>query len=120
MAGNVGGRIDVTIDGRLYQMAGEIKAQEANIEPEAVTNTNGSIGRSVKPVPYEVDVTFRQMAGLSIQDLMSRTFDFSAYERDLGKWIIMTGAFITGKPSRNTINGEISGLKIVSDQWRAV
>lgn len=120
MAGNVGGRVDITIDGVTYHPVAEIKLQESNMEVDVVDNQDGTIGRSVKSSHYEIDITFRDMAGLNIQDLMSRYFDFSGIERDMGRSILMTNAFLTGKPSRNSVNGEVSGLKVVSDQYRIV
>lgn len=120
MAQTVGGRVDITLDGVTYSPVAAVKAQEANIENDVVDNQDGTIGRSVKSSHYEVDITFRHMAGLSIETLMARTFDFSMVERDTNQTVMLTGAFLVGKPMRDTVTGEISGLKIVSDKYRRI
>lgn len=116
MAKTVGGRVEITIDGTAYHPVADVQLQETNIEVEGVDNQDGTLGRSVKSTHYELDITFRYMDGLNIQDLMSRTFNFSMVEKDLGRSILMTGAFLSGKPKRNTTTGEISGLTLVGDQ----
>lgn len=120
MARNVGGRVDITIDGATYHPVADIEVEGSNIEAEAVQNQDGTIGRSIKPKPYRVRITFRDMAGLDINELMARTFDFSCIERDLGRSILLTESFMEGTPARNTVTGEISGLTVVSDQYRVV
>lgn len=116
MSRTVGGRCEITIDGTAYHPVADIQLQESNLEVDVVDNQDGTIGRSVKSSHYELDITFRHMAGLNIQDLMGRTFNFSMIEKDLGRSILMTNAFLSGKPKRNTTSGEISGLVLVSDQ----
>lgn len=120
MARNVGGRVDITIDGATYHPVADVEIEGSNIESEAVANQDGTIGRSIKPKAFKVTISFRDMAGLNINDLMARTFDFSCVERDMGRSILMTAAFLEGTPSRNTVTGEISGLAVVSDQYRVV
>ena len=120
MSKTVGGRVDITLNGRVYHPVAEVKVQRASFEVEPVYNQDGTVGRSVKSSAYEADLTFRDMDGMNIEELMSSFFDFSMFERDKGRSTLLTGAFLTGKPSENSVNGEISGLKIVSDQYRLV
>jgi hypothetical protein len=116
MSKTVGGRVEITIDGVAYHPVADVQLQESNIETEVVDNQDGTIGRTVKSSHYELDITFRFMDGLDIQQLMGRTFNFSMVEKDLGRSILMSNAFLSGKPRRNTTNGEISGLTLVSSQ----
>jgi len=120
MARNAGGRVDITIDGVTYHPVADVEIEGSNIETEAVVNQDGTIARSIKPKPFRVTISFRDMAGLDINDLMARTFDFSCVERDMGRSILLTGAFLEGTPTRNTVTGEITGLSVVSDQYRVV
>lgn len=120
MARNVGGRVDITINGRTYHPVADVEIEGAGIEVETVKNQDGTIGRSVKPKPYMIDIKYRDMAGLSMDELMSQSFDFSMRERETGKTILLTDAFHEGSPKRNTVTGEISGLKVVSDQYREI
>ena len=116
MSKTVGGRVEITIDGVAYHPVADVQLQESNLEVDVVDNQDGTVGRSVKSTHYELDITFRHMDGLNIEQLMSRTFNFSMVEKDLGRSILMTNAFLAGKPKRNTTSGEISGLMLVSDQ----
>lgn len=120
MARNVGGRVDITIDGQTYHPVADVEIEGSNIETEAVVNQDGTIGRSVRPKPFRANITFRDMAGLDVNDLMARIFDFSCVERDMGRSVLLTAAFLEGTPTRNTVTGEISGLQVVSDQYRVV
>ncbi len=118
MASTVGGRVDITLNGVPYSMVADVEIDEANIEAEVVDNQDGTIGRSVKSSHYEVDLKFRHKPGFSLEQIMNATIDFSMVERDTGQTVIMTGAFLVGKPKRNTVTGEISGLKLAADNQR--
>jgi hypothetical protein len=112
----VGGRIDVTIGGVPYSTAGEIDLDESNIEPDSVNNQDGTINRTVKPSNYSAKVKLRNTKDLNIQTLMGAYFDLTLYEKDIGRTTLFTDAFIKGKASRNTANGEFSEFEIVSDK----
>lgn len=112
----VGGRIDVSIGGRPYSTAGEIDLDESNIEPDAVVNQDGTVNRTVKPSPYSAKVKLRHTKELNIQTLMGQYFDLTLYEKDIGRTTLFTDAFVKGKASRNTANGEYSEFEIVSDK----
>jgi hypothetical protein len=120
MSRTVGGRVSITLDGVTYHPVADVEVEGSRIEVETVTNQDGTIGRSVKPKPYKVNITYRDMRGLDLEDLMSRTFDFSMIEQDTGRSVLLSNAFHEGSPTRNTTTGEISGLMVVSDQYRVV
>lgn len=118
MSNNVGGRVDIRIDGEVYNPVAEITVEETNFEAEVVDNQDGSIGRSVKSGHFKVSMSIRDRKGLDINRLYTESFDFSGVERDMGRTILMTNAFATGKPKRNTVNGEIQNIEIVSAQYQ--
>lgn len=120
MARTVGGRVEITLSGRIYHPVAAVKVDESNIEPEVVDNQDGSIGRSVKSTHFSADITFRHMDGLDIQALIDSTFDFAMREIDTKQTVLLTDAFLTGKASRDTVTGEISGLTIVSDKYQRI
>ena len=111
---NVGGRVEITIDGVPYHPVADVQLQESRIEVDVVDNQDGTVGRSVKSSHYEADITFRHMDGLDIEVLMTRPFSLSFVEKDLGRSVLYSNAFLAGKPKRNTTTGEISGLMVVS------
>ncbi len=118
MSNNVGGRVDVRIGGEVYNPVAEVTIMDTNIEVEVVDNQDGSIGRSVKSSHFRVKMSIRDRAGLDINRLYVEAFDFTAVERDMGRSILLTNAFAVGRPERNTVNGEISGIEIVSSQYQ--
>ena len=121
MAGrNVGGRVSITLNGQVYHPVAEVEVEGSRIETESVTNQNGTIGRSVKPKPYKVKIKYRDMGGLDLEALMSGFFDFTMIEIDTKRTIILTDAFHEGSPSRNTVNGEVDGLTVVSDKYQVI
>ncbi len=120
MAKTVGGRVDITINGAVYHPTADVKLEETDIEVDEVTNQDGTIGRSVKAKAYTADITFRDMGGLDLRALQAATFDMSLTERDTNRVHLFTAAFLKGKPSRNTTNGEISGLSVVTDTYRRI
>ncbi len=120
MAATVGGRVEITINGATYHPVAEVNMEESSIEAESVTNQDGTIGRSVKPKPFKAEVTYRFGPGFNIDLLMGASFDWTMIERDTGRSVLLTNAFHEGTPKRNTVNGEVSGLTVVSDQWRRV
>ncbi len=120
MRQTVGGRCDITIDGAIYHATAELEIDESSFETDVVDNSDNTIGRTVKPSHYELDIKFRHMEGFSIEDLMGKFFDLSMVERDVGQSIMLTDAFLKGKPKRNTGNGEISGLTVVTDKLRRI
>ena len=120
MARNVGGRVDITLNGTTYHPVADVDYEPSDIEVDTVVNQDGTIGRSVKPKPFKVSITYRRMGGLSVAQLMSESIDFSMIERDTGNSVLLTNAHHEGTPKVNTTTGEVSGLTLVSDQFRVV
>jgi len=120
---NAGGFVVLKIDGVPHQIAGELEIEETNFEAEAQVNQDGSVSRTQKPKPFKFKLTIRDRQGPSIVRQIYRDdarIDVSAVEKQMGRAVLLTGAFATGSPSRNTANGEISGIELVSDQIRYV
>lgn len=120
---NAGGFVELTIDGVRYSISGELEIEETNFEAEAQVNQDGTVSRTQKPKPYKFSLSIRDRQGPSIQRLLYRDdarIDVSAIEKQMKRGVLLTGAFATGTPKRNTANGEISGIEIVSDQMRFI
>jgi hypothetical protein len=120
MGNNVGGRVDIRIGGEVYHPVAEVSIEPVNVEVEVVDNQDGTIGRSVKSHHFACELTIRDAAGLDPNRLFVESFDFSMVEREMGRSILLTNAFAVGRPKRNTVNGEISGITIVSAQYQVV
>lgn len=118
MTRNVGGRVSITLNGVTYHPVADVEIEGSSIEVEAVSNQNGTVGRSVKSKPFKAKIKYRDMTGIDLEDLMSGFFDFTMIERDTNRTLILTDAFHEGTPTRNTTSGEIDGLTVVSDRFR--
>lgn len=120
---NAGGFVELTIDGTRHSIAGELEIEETNFEAEAQVNQDGTISRTQKPKPFKFKLTIRDRQGPSIVTAIYKPdgrIDVSAVEKQMNRAVLLTGAFATGTPSRNTANGEISGIEICCDQFRYV
>ena len=118
---NSGGRVAITLDNRIYHPVADVEVEDTDIEPDVVVNQDGTINRTVMPKPYRVNVTFRDRRGLDLNALIhSCGFDCTVVEKDRRRTVLMTQAFVVGTSSRNTQNGEISGLQIVSNHYKAI
>lgn len=118
---NAGGFVELTIDGTPYSIAGELEIEESNFEAEAVTNQDGTVSRTQKPKPFRFELKIRDRQGPAIVRQLfgsERVFDVSAVEKQMKRTVLLTGAFATGTPKRNTQNGEISGIKLESQNIR--
>lgn len=110
---NVGGLVYITIDGATYSPSAEVEVEESGIEVEGVVNYDGSGGRQVKPKLIKVKLSIRDRRDLDMDALLrAESFDLTQREPEMGRTLILTGAWATGTPSRNTSTGEISGVDI--------
>ncbi len=118
---NAGGFVELTINGTPYSIAGELEIEETNYEAEAVANQDGTISRTQKPKPYRFELKIRDRQGPAVVAAIFQDnvlLDVSAIEKQMKRTVLLTGAFATGTPKRNTQNGEISGIKLESQSIR--
>jgi hypothetical protein len=116
---NAGGRVAIKLDNQWYHPVADVEIEGSSIEPEAVTNQDGSVQRTVKPKPYRAKITFRDRKGLDIERLIETCgFDATFDEKDMKRVVHFTNAFVTGVASRNTSTGEISGLMVETEQCK--
>jgi hypothetical protein len=120
---NAGGFVDLTINGVPHSIAGELEIEETNFEAEAQVNQDGTVSRTQKPKPFKFMLSIRDRQGPSIVAQLFRDdvqLDVSAVEKQMKRTVLLTGAFATGTPRRNTATGEITGIEICSHQMRIV
>jgi hypothetical protein len=109
-----GGRITMTIGGQKYPVSdGDVKMTVSNREVTTKMNSDGTLCREVKLIPYKWEMTFRERSGIVWQDNMRMcSVDATAVEEDNGRTHLLTGATFTGTPVYNTANGELSGIAL--------
>jgi hypothetical protein len=117
-----GGRIAFTIGGQRFVAAdSDVKFKVANLDVSAEMNSDGTICRKLKLMPYKMEVTFRENSGIQWQqNMMACSVDVTAVEEDNGRTHMMTGATFTGSPEYNTATGEITGVAIEGASYQRV
>lgn len=122
MAGlNAGGRVAIKLNNDIYHPVGDVEIEPTGIAPEEVTNQDGTVQRTVTPKPYRFKLKIRDSNGLDIEALYAAAgFDATVEEIDMQRNVLMTNAFCVGAPNRNTQNGEITEITVVSHQYKVV
>lgn len=106
------GTFNFTINGRAYSPRGSWSIMPTNREIEAESNHDGTMYITSKPVPASAEGS---LSGFNDIDLIMGICDQDVvFTFDDGDTYVFAGAAIVGRPSLNTENGELSGIKIAS------
>ncbi|WP_375455716.1 phage tail tube protein [uncultured Methylobacterium sp.] len=115
-----GGRYSATINGKAFSGRAEAKLKPARGTPENGVNWNGKGFSFVKPQLSAVELTFDRGQGLKWDEAMIlQSIDLTFVEDDARVAHYFTAARWSGEPEINTKDGEVSGMKIESDQYRS-
>jgi hypothetical protein len=120
MAGkDFGGKITVTSSlGYKLSLRGTISVMTTAQSNEAITNQDASTDRIMTPVAPSAELSFRDDGGDWQGRMSGQRENLTVVEEQTGVTHLFTGAFWTGRPSINRINGEVSGVQIVADFYR--
>lgn len=114
-----GGHMRLTVNGSPLRMRGKFEIDDGDYEMSVVTNDDGSISQVGKPSAGKMSVTFEDVdAGNN-----SPLFDWNAFmlsfpqnvmvsEDDTSVIHSFTNAKASGKPKRNRLDGEVTGIEI--------
>lgn len=118
---NFGGEMRFAYNGNPIVMRGTFKLDGSKFENEAIINQDGSISKSIKPMGYGAELTFEDAPGLDFDALLlGGPYNATVIEDHTGTVHTWTGAIFEGRPSVDRANGEVSGLKIRSRDYRKV
>lgn len=122
MAGkDFGGKITVTSSlGYKLSLRGTITVQPTAQSNEAITNQDGSTDRIMTPNAPMAELSFRDDGGDWQGRITGARENLTIVEEQTGVTHLFTGAFWTGRPNINRINGEVSGVQIVADSYRKI
>jgi hypothetical protein len=109
-----GGRIEVKIGTTIYKARGDITIMPTSFETTAEANQDGSVYATRKNMPREAEMTFQLEAGERWNVTEQSSLNVTIQEESSGRTHQFTDAVVTGRPSVNLSNGEVSGLKIAS------
>ena len=120
MAGmDFGGKIIVTSSrGYKLSLRGTINVNPSQQSNEALTNQDGSVDRIITPAAPGAELTFRDEGGDWQARLDGPRENLTIVEEKTGVTHLFTGAFWTGRPTINRVNGEVTGVQIVADYYR--
>lgn len=120
MAGkDFGGRMSVRLaDGRRLPLRGTFSVMRGRQSNEALTNQDGSTDRIGTPTSPRANVSFAD-PGIDLDALMTAPRqDIVISEEFTGVQHHYIGAFFTGDSDNNRMNGEVTGLTIVGEDYR--
>ena len=122
MAGkDFGGRITVSSSlGYKLSLRGTINVTGTRQSNESITNQNGSTDRIMTPVAPGAELTFADDGGDWNTRMDGPRQNLTIIEEQNGVQHLFTGAFWTGRPSQNRVNGEVSGVQIVADAYTRI
>lgn len=113
-----GGIIECRLStGVLLSIRGTVSLMTSGRSNEAMTNQDGSTDRVMTPTARRAEIVFADR-GEDYDALMKAdNFDATFIERDNGVTHYYTSCFVTGEPSINRLNGEVTGLTLVADAY---
>ncbi|MCJ8322789.1 MAG: phage tail tube protein [Rhizobiales bacterium] len=123
MAKPVAGRITFKFNGEKHVTTGGCEIEPWNFEGAVENNDDGTVSQTVKPAsPMLKNMTFRTVDGLNTDSMKKHFTDVDITFEDLDSGLIyyFNEAFVVGKPSYKSENGEISNLDFASNDVRVV
>lgn len=120
MAGkDFGGRMTVRLaTGALISLRGTFEVMPARQSNESITNQDGSTDRVGTPTSPRANVTFKD-GDIDLDAIMrAARQNMTITEEFTGTAHYFLNAFFTGEPSVNRMNGEVTGLVIVGEDYR--
>lgn len=116
-----GGRVEMTINGKRYRSRGGITIMPMGIDKTAGVHDDGSIYTTTKAAMREASFNMSDQCDLDIDELLSGCHvDVTLKLIDMKIAYLFTKASVIGKPSINTDDGSISGIRIVSGDCKRI
>lgn len=118
MGQNYGGRMVLRLSsGEVFSLRGTFNITPAGQSNEAITNQDGSVDRIGTPQGRGFELNFADK-GIDYDALMSAPrFNVTVTEDFTGVTHYFTDGFVVGNPSINRVNGEVSGLSGVAEDY---
>ena len=121
-----GGLMRFQVNGSPLTVRGKVSVNPSNLAATAIANNDGSTSRSLEPKGYRAKVTFEdsQAGSATGQDwaviLLGGPYNLSLIEDTTGLTHTWTGARFTGDPEVDRMNGEVTGLEILSPAYARI
>ncbi len=116
-----GGRFTLDIGGEIYSGRGAAKIMPARATPSTGVNQDGTGFVAVAPQLSTIELSFdRGSRRRWTEKEILRTVDLTFVEKDTGVTHYLTKANWNGQPSIDSASGEVSGMSLASDRYKAV
>lgn len=115
-----GGRVTIDINGARYSGRAKAKIMPSTVTMKSGVNQDGVGWSSLDPALATLDTTFDRGIGLLWNaTMMLQSMNVTFTETDLSppRVHLFTNARWDGTPEINTEDGEVTGLKIVTDSY---
>lgn len=119
MSNDFGGRMTLRLSsGALIPLRATVNMSPARMSVEPIANQDGSIDRAGTVKPGTCEISFAD-TGLNLDALLSgERFNGTLIEDFSGVTHYFTKAFISGDPTVNRMNGEVTGAVLVYENYR--
>lgn len=116
----IGGEIYITVGDRVFEAIGDVEIDPTRVEREANATANGRFYAIARAVPQMARITFANFCGdsdpMQMWDIAC-DMDITIVEKTRGIRHLFTRASVVGKPTQNLSTGQVSGMKIATDQY---
>jgi len=118
MGNDYGGLVRLKLStGAEIALRGTMTLMTAGRSAEAVVNQNRTTDRVVTLTAYGFEISFADR-GENLDELMrAARFDATFIEEDTGVTHYYTRCFLTGSPSVNRLNGEVTGITGAAESY---
>ena len=121
MSDTKGGRVSLTIGNQTYSMRASAKVMPARVSLKNDANQDGSGFTTVAAKLASLEMSFDRGKGLKWDESMIlASIDATFVETDAGVTHLFTSGRWDGDPTIDTGTGEVTGMKIVSDQYQQI
>lgn len=115
-----GGRFTIDINGTSFSGRAEAKISPARATPENGVNWDGSGYNIVAPQLARIELSFDRGQGFTwTEDMILQPVNLTFAETDARVTHYLTAGNWSGRPEINSKDGEVTGMALESDKYRA-
>jgi hypothetical protein len=119
MSNDFGGRMTLRLsNGTLIALRANVNMSPSRTSIEPIANQDGSVDRAATVKPGTCEISFAD-TGIDFDAILSgERFNGTLIEDFSGVTHYFTRAFISGDPTVNRMNGEVTGATVVYESYR--
>lgn len=106
--------------GATLSLRGTLNVMPNRSANEAMTNQDGSVDRIMTPAHPQAEITVAAKGVDLVTFFDGPRRNVTIVEASTGRIHLFTAAFMTGRPTVNALNGEVTGIIIAAESYRPV